>query len=117
MMKKEWKKMRTKNMKMSMKKTNKKYLVDLISSLKCKTQKMMSIPMKMWINLKILLLKRKIKSRVLKGLQILKKHKSKSLKASAASLSNKTMKTKTITPLPEMWRKTLTQVQMPVLWT
>jgi hypothetical protein len=49
------------------------------------------------MNLKILR-KRKIKSRARKGLQILKKHKNKNLKVSAASLSSKMMKTKIIIP-------------------
>jgi hypothetical protein len=69
------------------------------------------------MNFKILLTKRKAKSKALEGLQIHRKHKSKRLRVSAASLSSKMMKRKTITLHPEMWRKTLNQAQMPVLWT
>ena len=118
MMRKGWmKKTRMKSMKTSMKKINKKFLEGLKSSLKKKTQMMNSIPTKMRMKLKILLKKRKVKSRAQKDHQILKKHKNKKLKASVVSLISKMMKTRTITPPPEMWRKTLTQVLMLVLWT
>jgi len=118
MMRMVWtKKMRTKNMKMNTKKINKKFLVSLKSSLKRKTQKTVSTQRKMWMNSKILLRKRKVKSKALEGLQIRKKHKNKRLKVFAASLSSKMMKMRTITLHPEMWRKTLTLAQMPVLWT
>jgi hypothetical protein len=69
------------------------------------------------MNFKILLKKRKVKSKALIGLQIHKRHKNKRLKVFAASLSSKMMKMRTIIPHPEMWKKTLTQVRMPVLWT
>jgi hypothetical protein len=118
MMRMGWmKKMRMKNMKTSMKKINKKFLVGLKSSLKRKTQKTTSTQTKMWMNFKILPRKRKVKNKALEGLQIRKKHKNKRLKVFAASLSSKMMKMRTITPHPEMWRKTLTQARMPVLWT
>ena len=111
------KKMRMKNMKTNMKKINKKFLVGLKNSLKKKTQKTTSIQKKMSMNFKILLRKRKVKSKALEGLQILKKHKNKRLKVFAASLSSKMMRMRTITLHREMWRKTLSQARMRVLWT